>query len=132
MEQFGFSREEYGVHINFPGGIPVDGPSAGTAMFLAVYSAFTETPVPNNIALTGEVSIHGQVLPVGGVEDKLTAAKDAGATCVFIPKGNWKESLGGHGLKVIPVETVQELLEHIFLPESLAEGMQLLEKAGIS
>ena len=132
MEQFGFSREEYGVHINFPGGIPVDGPSAGTAMFLAVYSAFTETPVPNNIALTGEVSIHGEVLPVGGVEDKLTAAKDAGATCVFIPKGNWKESLGGHGLKVIPVETVQELLEHIFLPESLAEGMQLLEKAGIS
>ncbi|MBR5122320.1 MAG: AAA family ATPase [Anaerotignum sp.] len=132
MEQFGFSQEEYGVHINFPGGIPVDGPSAGTAMFLAVYSAFTETPVPNNIALTGEVSIHGEVLPVGGVEDKLTAAKDAGATCVFIPKGNWKESLGGHGLKVIPVETVQELLEHIFLPESLAEGMQLLEKAGIS
>ena len=132
MEQFGFSREEYGVHINFPGGIPVDGPSAGTAMFLAVYSAFTETPVPNNIALTGEVSIHGEVLPVGGVEDKLTAAKDAGATCVFIPKGNWKESLGGYGLKVIPVETVQELLEHIFLPESLAEGMQLLEKAGIS
>ena len=132
MEQFGFSQEEYGVHINFPGGIPVDGPSAGTAMFLAVYSAFTETPVPNDIALTGEVSIHGEVLPVGGVEDKLTAAKDAGATCVFIPKGNWKESLGGHGLKVIPVETVQELLEHIFLPESLAEGMQLLEKAGIS
>ena len=132
MEQFGFSQEEYGVHINFPGGIPVDGPSAGTAMFLAVYSAFTETPVPNNIALTGEVSIHGEVLPVGGVEDKLTAAKDAGATCVFIPKGNWKESLGGYGLKVIPVETVQELLEHIFLPESLAEGMQLLEKAGIS
>ena len=132
MEQFGFSQEEYGVHINFPGGIPVDGPSAGIAMFLAVYSAFTETPVPNDIALTGEVSIHGEVLPVGGVEDKLTAAKDAGATCVFIPKGNWKESLGGHGLKVIPVETVQELLEHIFLPESLAEGMQLLEKAGIS
>ena len=132
MEQFGFSQEEYGVHINFPGGIPVDGPSAGTAMFLAVYSAFTETPVPNDIALTGEVSIHGEVLPVGGVEDKLGAAKDAGATCVFIPKENWKESLGGHGFKVIPVKTVQELLEHIFLPESLAEGMQLLEKAGIS
>lgn len=132
MEQFGFSKEEYGVHLNFPGGIPVDGPSAGAAMFLAVYSAFTETPVPNDIALTGEVSIHGQVLPVGGVEEKLEAAKEAGATRAFIPKENWKEAYEKLGIEVIPVERVQEILEHAFLPESLAEGMELLKEKGIS
>ena len=101
-------------------------------MFLAVYSAFTETPVPNDIALTGEISIHGQVLPVGGVEDKLEAAKEAGAACAFIPKENWKENYGKLEIKVIPVETVQELLEQIFLPESLAEGMEWLKEKGIS
>ncbi|WP_458406630.1 S16 family serine protease [Anaerotignum sp.] len=132
MEQFGFAKEEYNVHINFPGGIPVDGPSAGVAMFLAVYSAFTETAVPNDIALTGEISIHGQVLPVGGVEEKLEAAKDAGAACAFIPKENWKEKYEKLEIKVIPVETVQEVLEQIFLPESLAEGVQYLEEKGIS
>ena len=132
MEQFGFSKEEYSVHINFPGGIPVDGPSAGVAMFLAVYSAFTETAVPNDIALTGEISIHGQVLPVGGVEEKLEAAKEAGATCAFIPKENWKEVYGKLEIKVIPVEAAQEVLEHVFLPESLAEGLEYLEEKGIS
>ena len=131
MEQFGFSREDYSVHLNFPGGIPIDGPSAGTAMFLAVYSAFTETAVPNDIALTGEISIYGQVLPVGGVEDKLEAAKDAGAVCAFIPKENWKDAYENLELAVIPVETVQELLEQIFLPESLADGMELLKEKEI-
>lgn len=132
MEQFGFSKKDYNVHLNFPGGIPVDGPSAGVAMFLAVYSAFTETAVPNDIALTGEISIHGQVLPVGGVEEKLEAAKEAGARIAFIPKENWKESFERLEIKVVPVEEVQEILEHVFLPESLAEGMELLKEKGIS
>ena len=132
MEQFGFSRTDYSVHINFPGGIPVDGPSAGTAMFLAVYSAFTETPVPNDIALTGEISIHGQVLSVGGVEGKLEAAKEAGAKTAFIPKENWKGSFEQLEMEVIPVEEVQEILEQVFLPESLAEGVKLLKEKGIS
>lgn len=132
MEQFGFSKKDYNVHLNFPGGIPVDGPSAGVAMFLAVYSAFTETAVPNDIALTGEISIHGQVLPVGGVEEKLEAAKEAGARIAFIPKENWKDAYEKWEIKVIPVEEVQEILEHVFLPESLAEGMELLQEKGIS
>ena len=132
MEQFGFSKKDYNVHLNFPGGIPVDGPSAGVAMFLAVYSAFTETAVPNDIALTGEIGIHGQVLPVGGVEEKLEAAKEAGARLAFIPKENWKESFERMEIKVIPVEEVQEILEHVFLPESLAEGMEFLKEKGIS
>lgn len=132
MEQFGFSKKEYSVHLNFPGGIPVDGPSAGVAMFLAVYSAFTETAVPNDIALTGEISIHGQVLPVGGVEEKLEAAKEAGARIAFIPKENWKEGFERLEIRVIPVEEVQEILAHVFLPESLAEGMEFLKEKGIS
>ena len=132
MEQFGFSKKDYNVHLNFPGGIPVDGPSAGVAMFLAVYSAFTKTAVPNDMALTGEISIHGQVLPVGGVEEKLEAAKEAGARIAFVPKENWKESFERLEIKVIPVEEVQEILEHVFLPESLAEGMELLKEKGIS
>ena len=132
MEQFGFSKKDYSVHLNFPGGIPVDGPSAGVAMFLAVYSAFTETAVPNDIALTGEISIHGQVLPVGGVEEKLEAAKEAGARIAFIPKENWKEGFERLEIRVIPVEEVQEILAHVFLPESLAEGMEFLKEKGIS
>ena len=132
MEQFGFSKKDYSVHLNFPGGIPVDGPSAGVAMFLAVYSAFTETAVPNDLTLTGEIGIHGQVLPVGGVEEKLEAAKEAGARLAFIPKENWKESFERMEIKVIPVEAVQEILEHVFLPGSLAEGMEFLKEKGIS
>lgn len=133
MEQFGFSKEEYSVHLNFPGGIPVDGPSAGTAMFLAVYSAFTKAPVPNDIALTGEVSLHGQVLPVGGVEEKLEAAKEAGATRAFIPRENWKDAYGKLEIQVIPVGDVQELLNEIFLSEgaALSEGMEFLKEKEI-
>ena len=101
-------------------------------MFLAVYSAFVGKPVPHTIALTGEISIHGNVLPVGGVEEKLQAAEEAGVTSVFLPKDNWKKSYDKGKMQVIPVEKVQEILERVFLPESLAEGMELLKEKGIS
>ncbi|MDO4530810.1 MAG: S16 family serine protease [Bacillota bacterium] len=131
MEQYGFSEKEYAVHLNFPGGVPVDGPSAGVAMFLAVYSAFTEMPISNEIALTGEIGIHGQILPVGGVEEKLEAAREAGAVCAYIPRGNWKTAYEEMKIQVVPVATVQELLEHIFLPESLLEARKLLAEKEI-
>lgn len=131
MEQFGFSKEEYSVHLNFPGGIPVDGPSAGTAMFLAVYSAFTKMPVPHTIALTGEIGLHGQILPVGGVEEKLEAAQEVGAEKAFIPAENWKAAYAKLAITVIPVETVTELLEQIFLPESLSAGAEFLAEKEI-
>lgn len=133
MERFGFSKGEYDVHLNFPGGIPVDGPSAGTAMFLAVYSAFTETPVPNDIALTGEVGLHGQVLPVGGVEEKLEAAEEAGAQRAFIPAENWKEAYEKWNIEVIPVENVEEVLKHIFLGKgaALSDGREFLQEKEI-
>ena len=133
MECFGFSQAAYRVHLNFPGGIPVDGPSAGIAMFLAVYSAFTQQRIPCEIALTGEISLHGRVLPVGGVEEKLEAAKEAGAKQVFIPKENWKEVYGEMGIRVIPVETVEEVLQKVFFSEetSLSEGMAFLQEKEI-
>lgn len=127
LEQFGFSKQDYHAHINFPGGIPIDGPSAGAAMFLALYSAYTETPVPNTLALTGEIGLHGQILPVGGVEDKLEAAQQAGATLALIPQENWREVY--REIEVVPVGDAETLLRRVFPPgegATLSEGMEFL------
>lgn len=114
LESFGFDRSQYAVHINFPGGMPVDGPSAGTAMFLAAYSAFTGAAVPGNVALTGEISLTGKILPVGGVTEKLQAAEEAGVTRAYIPKANWQGRYERLGLEAVPVEEIGELLEMVF------------------
>lgn len=114
LEGFGFDRSQYAVHINFPGGMPVDGPSAGTAMFLAAYSAFTGAAVPGDIALTGEISLTGKILPVGGVTEKLQAAEEAGVTRAYIPKANWQGRYERLGLEVVSVEEIGELLEMVF------------------
>lgn len=114
LEGYGFDRSQYAVHINFPGGMPVDGPSAGTAMFLAAYSAFTGAAVPGDIALTGEISLTGNILPVGGVTEKLQAAEEAGVTRAYIPKANWQGRYERLGLEVVPVEEIGELLEMVF------------------
>ena len=114
LEGFGFDRSQYAVHINFPGGMPVDGPSAGTAMFLAAYSAFTGAAVPGDVALTGEISLTGNILPVGGVTEKLQAAEEAGVTRAYIPKANWQGRYERLGLEVVSVEKIEELLEMVF------------------
>lgn len=129
LEHYGFSKEMYQVHINFPGGIPVDGPSAGAAMFLAVYSAFTQAAIPNDIALTGEIGLHGQILPVGGVEEKIAAAGLAGAKCVYIPQANWREKYREMETVVVPIADTDALLQQIFLPGedvALADGREFL------
>ena len=114
LEGYGFDRSRYAVHINFPGGMPVDGPSAGTAMFLAAYSAFTGAAVPGDVALTGEISLTGNILPVGGVTEKLQAAEEAGVTRAYIPKANWQGRYERLGLEAVPVEEISELLEMVF------------------
>lgn len=114
LESFGFDGSQYAVHMNFPGGMPVDGPSAGTSMFLAAYSAFTGTAVPGDVALTGEISLTGNILPVGGVTEKLQAAEEAGVTRAYIPKANWQARYERLGLEVVPVEEISELLEMVF------------------
>lgn len=114
LEGYGFDRSRYAVYINFPGGMPVDGPSAGTAMFLAAYSAFTGAAVPGDVALTGEISLTGNILPVGGVTEKLQAAEEAGVTRAYIPKANWQGRYERLGLEAVPVEEISELLEMVF------------------
>ncbi len=102
---------DYDIHINFPGGVPIDGPSAGVTIATAIYSAITDTPVDNTVAMTGEVSIKGIIKPIGGVVAKVEAARQAGAKRVIIPKDNWQEILKTiNGLEVVAVERLEEVL----------------------
>ncbi|WP_031513127.1 ATP-dependent protease LonB [Desulfofalx alkaliphila] len=107
---------DYDIHINFPGGAPVDGPSAGVTIATAVYSAITGVPVDNKVAMTGEVSIRGMIKPVGGVVAKVNAARLAGATKVFIPaENNQKLFSEMEGIEVIPVERLEEVINGALL-----------------
>lgn len=109
---------KYDVHINFLGGVPIDGPSAGVTVATAIYSAIYEIPVNNTIAMTGEVSIRGYVKPVGGVSAKIAAAKQAGASRVLIPRENWQELFKEFELEVIPINTIDEALEYALLKKT--------------
>ena len=100
--------EDYDIHLNFPGGTPVDGPSAGITIAVAVYSAITNSYVDNRIAMTGEVSIRGKVKGVGGIIPKIEAAVRAGVKKVIIPKENWQEIFSTYDIEVIPVESIVE------------------------
>jgi Lon-like ATP-dependent protease len=106
--------KEYDIHLNFPGGIPIDGPSAGTAIAVAVYSAIMDLPVNCDIAMTGELSIRGKVKPVGGVAAKIEAAKLAGINRVLIPAENWQETFNDTGIEVIAVDDIVKILELTF------------------
>lgn len=110
--------DQYDLHVNFPGGMPVDGPSAGTAMAAAIYSAIRGVPVDNKVAMTGEISIHGNVKPVGGVVAKVSAALQAGAQKVIIPQDNWQSIFEEmDGIEVIPVTHVEQVLKQALLSE---------------
>lgn len=104
----------YDLHVNFPGGIPLDGPSAGVAIAVAVCSAITGQAVEPAVAMTGELSIRGEVKPVGGIVPKVEAARLVGCQRVFIPRDNWQELFRGQvGLAVVPITTLAELLDHV-------------------
>ncbi|KNY29115.1 ATP-dependent protease LonB [Pseudobacteroides cellulosolvens] len=109
----GIECRKYDIHLNFPGGMPIDGPSAGIAVFAAIYSAIKNIPVSSEIAMTGEISIKGKVKPVGGVTAKVEAAKMAGVKKVLIPKENWQEIYKDIGIEVIPVEDINQVIEHV-------------------
>ena len=114
LDRLGLDLREYDIRVNIPGGIPMDGPSAGTALFVSVLSAVTNHPPLPQIALTGEIGIHGDVLPVGGVHEKLDAAIRAGANTVLIPGDNWEDSFADSPAAVIPVTDISEVLRHAF------------------
>ncbi|NLL42571.1 MAG: ATP-dependent protease LonB [Firmicutes bacterium] len=118
----GLRPQDYDIHINFPGGVPVDGPSAGISMVTAVASALTNRPVTSRVAMTGEVSIHGLVKPVGGVVPKVRAAKESGITKVLIPSENWQEIFAEQeGIEVVPVNKISEVLEQVLLTPVLSK-----------
>ena len=112
---------EYDIHLNFPGGIPIDGPSAGIAIATAIYSAIKEIPISSQIAMTGEISIRGKVKPVGGVVAKVEAAKSAGIKKVLIAKENWQEMFEDYEIEVIAVENIFEVFDLVFKGEKKKE-----------
>ena len=113
----GKNMRNYDLHLNFPGGAPVDGPSAGVGIAVAICSALTGRPVDHTAAMTGELSIRGLVCPVGGVTVKIDAAREAGAKRVFIPQKNWQHIYSGKGIEVIPVNHISEVLEKVFVED---------------
>ncbi len=112
--RYNMDINNYLIHVNFTSGIPIDGPSAGIAIFCALYSALFEKKVSAEIAMTGEVSIQGLVCPVGGVYEKILAAKKAGVKKVIIPKDNMQELLLDIGIEIVPVETIDEVIKNVF------------------
>ncbi len=115
--------KDYDIHLNFPGGIPIDGPSAGIAITAAIYSAIKNVPISGDIAMTGEISIRGKVKPVGGVVAKVDAAKLAGIKRVLIPAENWQELFADMDIEVIPVEDINDVIKITFGkgPETVSE-----------
>lgn len=120
LGSMGYRTDEYDLHINFPGGTPVDGPSAGVAMAVVAASALTGRPVDGHVAVTGEVSVRGMVKPVGGVPGKVEAAERAGLTSVLIPFENQLERFEHTTIQVKPIRTLREALDRMLLPAEAA------------
>jgi Lon-like ATP-dependent protease len=116
QRNFGLPIRDHDIYINMPGGIPVDGPSAGLAMLAAVYSAYTGVPVDGKCAMTGEISLTGAVLPVGGIPAKVRAALEHGFTRVLIPAAN---SEGVVDERVTPVMNAEQALEWMLGEQTL-------------
>jgi ATP-dependent Lon protease len=108
------------VHIHLPeGAIPKDGPSAGITMTMALYSAFSTKPARNDVAMTGEITLRGNVLPIGGLNEKLLAAQRSGMKTVLIPKDNEKDLLEiqpevKEGLTIVSIGKIFEAIPYVF------------------
>lgn len=117
---------DYNIHVNFPGGTPIDGPSAGITMATAIYSALKEIPIDPEVTMTGELSIFGKVKPIGGVVAKIEAARIAGAKKVIIPKDNWQQIFAEiDDIKIIKVDNLKE----VFANSLISEPEKILAKS---
>jgi ATP-dependent Lon protease len=121
-----FGRKD--IHVHLPeGAVPKDGPSAGVGMVTAMISTLTGIPVRRDVAMTGEVTLRGRVLPIGGLKEKLLAALRGGITTVLIPAENEKDlaeipNSVKENLKIVPVSHVDEVLAH-----AMTEPMRPIE-----
>jgi Lon-like ATP-dependent protease len=116
LRSMGVPADQYDIHVNFPGGIPIDGPSAGIAMATGIYSAIYKLPIRHTVAMTGEIGIKGDVKPVGGIYPKVKAAKLAGAQTVIIPQENMQGLLREiGGMDIIPVSRIEEVFSRAFV-----------------
>ncbi len=105
----------YDLHINVVGGGRIDGPSAGAAITLALLSAIKGYPIPQNIAVTGEISIQGKIRAVGGILEKIYGARQAGVKKIYVPQENEKDvPTDLEGIIVTPVKTIEEIMEYVF------------------
>ena len=115
--------QENDIHIHIPeGAVPKDGPSAGITMATAMLSAITKTPVRADVAMTGEITLRGRVLPIGGLKEKTLAAKNAGIKTICVPKKNEKDidEISPEikkGLKIVFVEQMKDVLDVAFVKE---------------
>ncbi|MCO4762239.1 MAG: endopeptidase La [Myxococcales bacterium] len=119
--EYGIARsafQEYDLHVHFPaGGIPKDGPSAGVTMFTALISLLTDVPVRGDVSMTGEATLRGLVLPVGGIKDKVLAALRGGVKKVILPEKNRRDlrdipQSAQDELEIVFVSRMEEVLEH--------------------
>ena len=109
-------KRQHDIHIHIPeGAVPKDGPSAGITMATAMLSAIIEKPVKASVAMTGEITLRGRVLPIGGLKEKILAAKNAGIKTVLVPKKNEKdiEEISTEikrGIEILFVETMEQVI----------------------
>jgi ATP-dependent Lon protease len=126
-QQFSVDPEVYenvDIHIHIPeGAIPKDGPSAGVTICTALISAFTGCPVRKDVGMTGEITLRGRVLPVGGVREKVLAAHRVGLKTIILPKKNVRDLVdvpknARSEMNIIPVEHIDQVIEAALLPAS--------------
>lgn len=123
--------KKYNVHVHVPeGAIPKDGPSAGVAMMTSITSAFTQRKVRENCAMTGEITLRGKILPVGGIKEKILAAKRAGITDIAISQENKKDvdeinEIYRKGLNFKYVHEISGLMDFVLLPELVDQPMKI-------
>jgi len=114
---------DYDLHIHVPAGaVPKDGPSAGISMLSSILSALTQRPINAHYAMTGELNLHGEVMPIGGVKEKILAAKRNGITHIILPNKNKNDLLGLEDvikdINVVWVEDAAEVIKHVLMPHN--------------
>ena len=129
QNEMGIPTKDFDIHINFPNSVPVDGPSAGIAIFCAVYSAIKNIPIDGLVAMTGELSVCGKVCGVGEVPLKVRVAEEAGAKKIIIPRSNFQDRFKENRAEIIPVCDISEVVEIVFGEKNRVFEPKFLKKS---